>query len=256
MSFQCPTESDGAINSGGYGSNGADGATAGNVFITVHDDDTDLLVPLEYDVRGGAGGASGEHGEPGDGGVGGRGGAPHAWCVTPSVVATIPLLTLDRTERHHNSVSAHTRPGGTNGSNGSPGNRAATYLTSGKASELNVLIFLDYLVADFFAGDRKVAFRLRSFVVTCRRPPTQAHIPFRLSNLTLLMRTKTASMNPASTLLFTTFASEMLEACHLLGRDPYVSSFRVPNSWSPSPQSPSSCPDLFNRDRKWTCLAY
>jgi hypothetical protein len=83
MSFQCPTESDGAINSGGYGSNGADGATGGNVFITVHDDDTDLLVPLDYDVKGGVGGASGQHGEPGDGGVGGRGGAPHAWCVTP-----------------------------------------------------------------------------------------------------------------------------------------------------------------------------
>jgi hypothetical protein len=66
-------------NSGGYGSNGADGAAAGNVFVTVHEEDTDLLVPLEYDVRGGAGGASGQHGEPGDGGVGGRGGAPHAW---------------------------------------------------------------------------------------------------------------------------------------------------------------------------------
>jgi hypothetical protein len=82
MSFQCPTESDGAINSGGYGSNGTDGAAAGNVFIIVHNDDTDLLVPLEYDVKGGAGGASGQHGEPGDGGVGGRGGAPHAWWVT------------------------------------------------------------------------------------------------------------------------------------------------------------------------------
>jgi len=75
----------GAMNSGGYGSNGADGAAGGNVFVTVHDDDTDLLVPLEYDVRGGAGGASGQHGEPGDGGVGGRGGASIAWCVKPPV---------------------------------------------------------------------------------------------------------------------------------------------------------------------------
>jgi hypothetical protein len=69
------------LNSGGYGSNGADGAAAGNIFITVHDDDTDLLVPLEYDVRGGAGGASGQHGEPGDGGVGGRGGQSLAWYI-------------------------------------------------------------------------------------------------------------------------------------------------------------------------------
>jgi hypothetical protein len=78
---ECRAKSNNAANSGGYGSNGADGAAAGNIFITVHDDDTDLLVPLEYDVRGGAGGASGEHGEPGDGGIGGRGGAPHAWFV-------------------------------------------------------------------------------------------------------------------------------------------------------------------------------
>ncbi|KAE8447503.1 hypothetical protein EG329_010633 [Mollisiaceae sp. DMI_Dod_QoI] len=101
---------------GGYGSNGADGAAAGNIFITVHEDDTDLLVPLEYDVRGGEGGASGQHGEPGDGGVGGRGGAPIAW-----------------TERNGDNVSAHTRPGGSNGTNGSPGNRPSTYLTGGRA---------------------------------------------------------------------------------------------------------------------------
>ena len=67
--------------SGGYGSSGADGAAGGNVFITVDEEDTDLLLPLEYDVRGGAGGISGQHGEPGDGGIGGRGGQGHAWYV-------------------------------------------------------------------------------------------------------------------------------------------------------------------------------
>jgi hypothetical protein len=76
-------ESDDAINSGGYGSSGADGGAAGNVFITVHDDDTDLLIPFEYDVAGGLGGSSGQHGDPGDGGIGGRGGAPYAWYVNP-----------------------------------------------------------------------------------------------------------------------------------------------------------------------------
>ena len=114
---------------------------------------------------------------------------------------------------------------------------------------------LYYLEADIFIEDRRAVFRLRSFVVTCRRLPTQVHIPFRLSSLTLLMRTKTASMNPVSTLSFTTFASEMLEACRLLRRDPHISSFRVPSSWSPLPRSLSSCPDLFNRARKWMCLA-
>lgn len=104
------------MNSGGYGSNGADGAPAGNVLITVAEDDTDLLIPLEYDVRGGAGGVSGQHGEPGDGGVGGRGGSPHAW-----------------TERHGDRVAAYTRPGGNNGTNGSPGTRPSTFLSGGKA---------------------------------------------------------------------------------------------------------------------------
>jgi hypothetical protein len=71
--------------SGGYGSDGADGAAGGNVFVTVHDDDTDLLVPLEYNVKGGEGGASGKHGEPGDGGRGGRGGNPYAWYETSDI---------------------------------------------------------------------------------------------------------------------------------------------------------------------------
>ena len=114
--------------------------------------------------------------------------------------------------------------------------------------------FLDYLVTDFFAEDHRAAFKLRSFVVTYRRLPTQVHIPFRLSGLILLMRTKMALMNLVSTLSFTTFASETLGACRLLSRDPYVSSFRVPSSLSPLPQSLSSCHDLFNRARKWTCL--
>lgn len=69
-------------NSGGYGSNGADGAASGNIFITVPEDGTDLLIPLEYDLQGGSRGASGQHGEPGDGGIGGKGGKPHAWYAT------------------------------------------------------------------------------------------------------------------------------------------------------------------------------
>lgn len=114
---------------------------------------------------------------------------------------------------------------------------------------------LYFPVADFFAADRRAAFRLRSFVVTCRRLPTQVHIAFRLSSLTLLMRTKTASMNLASTLSFTTSVFEMQEACRLLSRDPYISSFRVPSFWSPLSQSLSSCPELFSQARKWTYLA-
>ncbi|ORY18621.1 hypothetical protein BCR34DRAFT_582903 [Clohesyomyces aquaticus] len=101
---------------GGYGSDGADGAAGGNVFVTVHEEDTDLLLPFEYLVHGGTGGKSGQHGEPGNGGVGGRGGAPHAW-----------------TERHSDYVVAKTRPGGSNGQNGPPGMRASTLLSGGRS---------------------------------------------------------------------------------------------------------------------------
>jgi hypothetical protein len=78
--------------SGGYGSNGANGAAAGSIFVTVHDEDTDLLIPFEFDVRGGPGGTSGQHGEAGNGGVGGRGGAPHAWSVLTEY-KSVKLLT-------------------------------------------------------------------------------------------------------------------------------------------------------------------
>jgi hypothetical protein len=112
----------------------------------------------------------------------------------------------------------------------------------------NLILYLPE--ADLFAEDRKAVFRLRSFVVTYRRLHTQVHILFKLSSLTLLMRTRTASMNPASTFSYTIFASEMLEACLLLRLDPYISSFRELNSWSPSPQSLLSFHDRFNRVRK------
>ncbi|KAK3390619.1 hypothetical protein B0H63DRAFT_557564 [Podospora didyma] len=101
---------------GGYGSSGADGAAGGHVFVTVHDEDTDLLLPLLFDVRGGAGGISGHHGQPGDGGVGGQGGQGHVW-----------------TEKHSNSVSAHSRPGGRNGRNAPPGHMPSTNLTAGRS---------------------------------------------------------------------------------------------------------------------------
>lgn len=68
-----------ALVSAGAGSDGADGAPGGNVFVTVHDDDTDLLLPISYNVNGGEGGKSGSHGMPGEGGRGGRGGNPYAW---------------------------------------------------------------------------------------------------------------------------------------------------------------------------------
>lgn len=65
--------------SAGYGSNGANGGNAGSVFVTVHEDDLDLLAAVRWDISGGKGGLSGTHGEPGNGGVGGEGGAGCTW---------------------------------------------------------------------------------------------------------------------------------------------------------------------------------
>ncbi|CAM1507669.1 Fc.00g073100.m01.CDS01 [Cosmosporella sp. VM-42] len=98
---------------GGAGTNGGDGAGAGDVFVTVDDNDTDLLISLIFDVRGGVGGISGQHGEPGDGGQGGRGGMSYAWSDDKGY--------------------SYSRPGGRNGSNGSPGIRPSTYLSGGKS---------------------------------------------------------------------------------------------------------------------------
>lgn len=51
--------------SGGHGSNGANGGDAGNVFMTVSEDDLDLLIACTWDTTGGSGGPSGTHGMPG-----------------------------------------------------------------------------------------------------------------------------------------------------------------------------------------------
>ncbi len=171
-----------------------------------------------------------------------------------NVTATIISLTLSRTEKHGDRVSAHTRPGGVNGTNGSPGTRPSTYLTGGKTSVSGFLVSL--VQANFVSVDPRAASRSRSFVVTYQRLPTQAHIAFKLSNLTLSMRTKTPLMNPASTFSFTTSGSKMLEACHLLNLDLYICSFKVPNSSNLSLRSLSSCHDPFNQDRKLTYLVF
>jgi hypothetical protein len=59
--------------------------------------------------------------------------------VSVQAAATVLLLIFYRTEKHGNSVSAHSRPGGSNGTNGSPGTRPSTYLTGGKTSILQRL---------------------------------------------------------------------------------------------------------------------
>ena len=66
-------------NSGGYGTDGADGGNGGTVFVRVKEQDAHLLLAVDWDIDGGKGGNSGAHGNPGDGGEGGDGGVGCTW---------------------------------------------------------------------------------------------------------------------------------------------------------------------------------
>jgi hypothetical protein len=114
-------EDGGSGGNGDYGSSGADGAAGGNVFVTVHEQDTDLLVPLMFNVRGGEGGTSGQHGRPGAGGKGGWGGKGHTW------------TTWDDTSPDGANQTSHSRPGGRDGRNGRAGQAPNASLTAGRS---------------------------------------------------------------------------------------------------------------------------
>ncbi|KAK6495026.1 hypothetical protein TWF481_003054 [Arthrobotrys musiformis] len=62
--------SGGAGGNGGNGTSGGNGGSGAYVEIEVEEDDTDLLIPIHWDVRGGIGGDAGSNG------IGGRGGRP------------------------------------------------------------------------------------------------------------------------------------------------------------------------------------
>ncbi|KAK4449879.1 hypothetical protein QBC34DRAFT_462541 [Podospora aff. communis PSN243] len=106
-------EDGGSGGNGGYGSSGADGGAGGNIYVTVREQDADLLLPLMFNVRGGKGGPSGQHGRPGAGGKGGRGGNGSTWTTEDGEV--------------------HSSPGGASGRNGEAGKVPDTNLTAGRA---------------------------------------------------------------------------------------------------------------------------
>ena len=65
--------------SAGRGSHGADGGLGGTIEVSVDEDNTHLLLVVQYDVNGGDGGEPGKHGAAGLQGAGGVGGAGHKW---------------------------------------------------------------------------------------------------------------------------------------------------------------------------------
>jgi hypothetical protein len=99
----------------GFGTSGADAGAGGNITISVHEDDLDLLVGISWNIRGGQGGNSGQHGMPGDGGFGGQGGSAIRW-----------------TETSDDTTYTRSRPAGATGNPGRPGIRPSTLLSGGR----------------------------------------------------------------------------------------------------------------------------
>ncbi|KAF3934748.1 hypothetical protein ABW20_dc0107497 [Dactylellina cionopaga] len=64
----------GGGGNGGNGTSGASGGSGGYIEIEVEEDDMELLIPIQWDVRGGIGGKAGANGTGGGGGYGGYGG--------------------------------------------------------------------------------------------------------------------------------------------------------------------------------------
>jgi hypothetical protein len=95
-----------------------DGGNAGNIFITVAENDLDLLVACKWNTSGGRGGASGTHGMPGDGGIGGRGGNGCTW-----------------TERYGDRTYYRQRAPGAPGAQGVQGAQPSSYLMGGRGGK-------------------------------------------------------------------------------------------------------------------------
>lgn len=65
--------------SGGCGMSGVNGGVGGYVYVMVNEEDFDIFIGVEWDVRGGYGGCVGEYGVGGVGGYGGDGGVGCIW---------------------------------------------------------------------------------------------------------------------------------------------------------------------------------
>lgn len=80
------------LRSAGRGTNGGNGGNGGNIFTTVHDDELDLLLAVECNVKGGTQGRAAKHGVPGKGGRGGAGGSGTFYrCIYKDLKYCLPI---------------------------------------------------------------------------------------------------------------------------------------------------------------------
>lgn len=140
---------------GGRASSGAGGGHGGQIVVEVDERDTQLLMLVRHDIRGGVGGAAGRNGAAGSGGAGGNGGDSYSWTTTNS--------WTDSDGNTHTDTDYHHRSGGIDGPWGSSGRSGDAHVeagTDGKAGSFEIRVESDDGV-DTFAS--RYDLRLRAF---------------------------------------------------------------------------------------------
>lgn len=118
----------------GYGTDGGNGGNGGVVFIEVAEQNTDLLLGVDWDISGGMGGASGVHGNRGEGGKSGEGGDQFTWQVYDGIgyscCGGAKVCTCSKFVQTNKYIS-YTRPVGPPGPYGMWGSLPSTDLKPG-----------------------------------------------------------------------------------------------------------------------------
>lgn len=107
---------------GGSATSGARGGDAGSIELKTRESETQLLILVNHELKGGWGGDAGSNGAGGAAGSGGRGGSSYSWTESQSYT--------DSNGNHQTRTTYHSKPGGHSGSPGSSG-----YASNAKVSK-------------------------------------------------------------------------------------------------------------------------
>lgn len=116
----------------GEGTSGGDAGDGGNIKVRLAVTDTAALLLVRHDEAKGRGGEAGRHGEPGDGGTHGDGGMHHSW---EEVTGTRKWTDSEGKEHSEDIKTSYSRPGGSDGYDGSRGTTPSTRLSDGRDGE-------------------------------------------------------------------------------------------------------------------------